>query len=258
MGCCERIPFGSMLSAILVAVGCALFAGGTILGLKSTEDFMEDYQQLNSNNKTELNTGRIKDVKDISLYSCCSLCGVMAVICLVLLLRGFFSTARDDVWGGSSFMSHTDTGRCLNVVLIVMTFIVFMAWTGILTVATVPLVSCVFAIRATDEFAPSLNFDLSYFMVVPYDYPEFRRTILGTQLDEAHDDLVENVLMYYVIAWGGAFISVWGLAGFLVTLAGTWGIGHESKKQEDYIYQRNREQRELENYQRAQNGKYHM
>ena len=39
---------------------------------------------------------------------------------------------------------------------------------------------------------------------------------------------------------------------------GTWGVGQESKKQENYIYRRNREQRELDDYQRAQNGKYQM
>ncbi|XP_075254997.1 neuronal membrane glycoprotein M6-a-like [Convolutriloba macropyga] len=256
MGVCERIPFGSMISTVLVAVGCALFAGGTILGLKASEDFMEDYRQ----NATtfDKNTDRVDDVKDIASYSCYGLCAVMVVVCIVLLLRGFFSTTRDDVWGGSSFMSHTDTGRCLNIVLIVMTFIVFIAWTGILAFSTIPLITCFYMIRVTDEFPASRNLDMTYYLIVPFDFVEERREILGTQLEAAHDDLIENVLMYYIIAWGGAFLSVWGLAGFLITLAGTWGIGQESKKQEEYIYRRNREQRELEDYQRAQNGKYHM
>ncbi|XP_063728694.1 myelin proteolipid protein-like [Symsagittifera roscoffensis] len=255
MGVCDRIPVGSMFATVFVAVGCALFSGGAILGLKSSEEFLKDYQQ---NDTAEASTKRVEDVKEITSYTCYGLCAVMAVVCLVLLLRGFFSTSRDDVWGGSSFMSHTNRGRCLNMVLVCMTFVVFMTWTAILSVASVPLIVTVFMLRATEQMANSSNLDLSYYLIVPFDYEASRREISGTDFADAYDDIKKNIVMYYVIAWAGAFLCVWGLAGYLVALAGTWGVGQESKKQENYIYRRNREQRELDDYQRAQNGKYQM
>ena len=257
---CGRIPFGSIIATLFVAVGTALFFGGGYLGLQASEDFLKDHKQSGA----ESNKNRVEEVKDYFLYACCGLSLLMLLYCVILLIMGFLSTSKDDVWGGGSFMSHTSNGRLINLILIIVTFIMIIMWTGILCISVVPVTSLFFMFRITEDDRTTIlqtacGIDLRNYLVVPFDYSDDRSKILTTQYTAVHKDIKQDLTQFFVICWGGAFICLWGLAGYLVSLGGTWGKGVESKKAETYLYRRNMEQRELDHLARGQaGGNFHM
>ena len=255
---CGKIPFGSITSTLFVASGTALFFGGGYVGLKASEDFLKENKQEN----VESNISRVEDIKNYFLYACCALSLLMLLYCIVLLIMGFLSSSKDDVWGGGSFMSHTTTGRAINLVLIVVTFVMIIMWTGFLCFSVAPVTTLFFLYRTTgnvNKISSNSSLDLRHYLVVPFSYENNRSLIQNSQFEEAHEDIKNDLFPFFLICWGGALICLWGLAGYLTSLATTWGKGVESKKTENYLHRRNMEQRELDICASGQGGEnFHM
>uniref|UniRef100_UPI00358F405B neuronal membrane glycoprotein M6-a isoform X2 n=1 Tax=Myxine glutinosa TaxID=7769 RepID=UPI00358F405B len=211
--CLSGVPYASLLATLLLYAGVALFCGGGHEALSSSLAVLDTKFSFPYNPDLTLFT-----VVDIFQYIIYGLAAAFFLFGILLFTEGFFTSAAiRDNYGD---FKTAACGRCISAFFLFLTYVLTLAWLGILAFSALPVYLTYSVQVACNEAAMNITqvcVDLRQFGIIPWNFTS------GNLCDEKLLDMClsqEFKLSYYlyIVACAGAGATVIAMIHFLLVL----------------------------------------